>query len=43
MICHTFFALYRRRMDETFSKNRVTNSKNSHYLQSLMRAFYVEY
>lgn len=43
MIWHTFFAPFTGRMDETFSINRVTNSINLHYLQGLLRIFYVEY
>lgn len=43
MMWRIFFALNTAGIDETFSKNRVTNSKNISYLQYLLPVFYVEY
>ena len=43
MIWRAFFARSAGLMDETFSKNCVTNSKNINQLQDLLRVFYIEY
>jgi hypothetical protein len=43
MIWGKFFARSAGRIDETFSKNHVTNSKNIYCLRYLLSAFCVEY
>lgn len=43
MIWRKFFARSTGLIDETFSKNRVTNSKNIVCLQYFLRAFCIEY
>jgi len=43
MMWPVFFAAGPGCRDETISKNRVTDSTNSHCLPFLLTAFYIEY